>query len=108
MNFLGAVAGWAAGACIGDLLIKKKDERVEKTNVLKKQEENCMRLAQKALRHVRDAKELKNNKTFGDLASFLSWHDEEVKAITILRCLQMVGYENEIIQKIEREMKDLY
>lgn len=108
MNFLGAVAGWAAGACIGDLLIKKKDERVEKTNVLKKQEENCMRLAQEALRHERDAKELKNNKTFGDLASFLSWHDEEVKAITILRCLQMVGYENEIIQKIEREMKDLY
>mgnify|MGYP001629124669 FL=1 len=108
MNFLGAVAGWAAGACIGDLLIKKKDERVEKTNVLKKQEENCMRLAQEALRHVRDAKELKNNKTFGDLASFLSWHDEEVKAITILRCLQMVGYENEIIQEIEREMKDLY
>lgn len=39
MNFLGAVAGWAAGACIGDLLIKKKDERAEKTNVLKKQEE---------------------------------------------------------------------
>lgn len=108
MNFLGAVAGWAAGACIGNILIKKKDERAEKTNGLKKQEENCMRLAQEALRHVRDAKDLKNNKTFGDLASFLSWHDEEVRAVTILRCLQVVGYENEIIQKIEREMKDLY
>lgn len=108
MNFLGTVAGWAAGACIGDLLIKKKDERTEKTNVLKKQEENYMRLAQEALRHVRDAKELKNNKTFGDLASFLCWHDEEVKAVTILRCLQVVGYEHEIIQEIEREMKDLY
>lgn len=107
MNFLGAVAGWAAGACIGNILVKKK-ERVEKTNVLKRQEENCMRLAQEALRHVRDAKELKNNKTFGNLANFLCWHDEEVKAVTILRCLQMVGYENEIIQEIEREMKDLY
>lgn len=55
MNFLGTVAGWTVGACIGDLLIKKKDERAEKTNALKKHEENCMRLAQEALRHVRDA-----------------------------------------------------